>query len=268
MRKSSTVHHGVAALAGMLMALAVAWPAGAETTLPTGTLRASYIATNPVQASIDPKTGKTRGPGAAIARELARRLGVPVTITGVAGPAGVIDSIKKGEADIGFLAFDPQRAKEVDFSQPYALAQNTFLVREDSPLKSVGDIDRPGIRIGVTERDAGDLYLSRHLQAAEIKRNGTGNLNIVIPWLGDRTVDAYGTNRQRLTEIAMRNPGYRLLPDNFYGVEQSVVVAKGSTALLEDVNALLDEARRSGLIATAIEQAGLLGVDVAPAATR
>jgi hypothetical protein len=74
----------------------------------------------------------------------------------------------------------------------------------------------------------------------------------------------YGTNRQRLTELAARNPGYRLLPDNFYGVEQSVVVAKGNKAMIDFVNGVLDEAKLAGLIARSIEQAGLLGVDVAP----
>ena len=84
-------------------------------------------------------------------------------------------------------------------------------------------------------------------------------------WLADRTVDAYGTNRQRLTEIAARNPGYRLLPDNFYGVEQSVIVPKGHKALLDAVDKVLDDARRSGLVAEAIARSGLIGLDVAPA---
>jgi polar amino acid transport system substrate-binding protein len=112
----------------------------ADDRVPTGTLRVTYIATNPVQAFVDPKTGEVRGPGADMARAIAKRLGVPVKITGVAGPAGVLDSLKKGEADMGLLAFDPERAKEVDFSPPYALAQNTFLVPEGSALRSVADV--------------------------------------------------------------------------------------------------------------------------------
>jgi polar amino acid transport system substrate-binding protein len=246
-------------------ALSLGATARADDRVPTGTLRVTYIATNPVQASVDPKTGEVRGPGADMARAIANHLGVPVKITGVAGPAGVLDSLKKGDADIGLLAFDPERAKEVDFSPPYALAQNSYLVPENSPLRSVADIDKPGIRVGVTERDAGDLYLTRALKAAELKRNNTGNLDVVTKWLADKTVDAYGTNRQRLTEIAARNPGYRLLPDNFYGVEQSVIVPKGHKALLDEANAVLDDARRSGLIAEAIARSGLIGLDVAPA---
>jgi polar amino acid transport system substrate-binding protein len=252
-------------LALAFAALALCTAAQADDRVPTGTLRVTYIATNPVQAFVDQKTGEVRGPGADMARLIAKRLGVPVKITGVAGPAGVLDSLKKGEADMGLLAFDPERAKEVDFSPPYALAQNTYLVPEGSPLRSVADIDKPGVKVGVTERDAGDLYLTRALKAAELKRNNTGNLDVVTKWLADHTVDAYGTNRQRLTEIVARNPGYRLLPDNFYGVEQSVIVPKGHKALLEEVNTVLDDARRDGLVAEAIARSGLIGLDVAPA---
>src|ERR1700722_2424760 len=155
-------------LAIALSTLSVVTAAQADDRVPTGTLRVTYIATNPVQASVDPKTGEIRGPGAAVAREIAKRLGVPVKITGVAGPAAVIDSIRKGEADIGFLAFDPLRAAEVDFSRVYALAQNTYIVKADSPIRSVQDIDRAGIRVGVTQRDAADLFLSRALKAAKL----------------------------------------------------------------------------------------------------
>jgi len=259
----AAVAAGFAALC--LGASAVAQEKFTKDRLPTGALRATYIATNPVQAFIDPKTSEVRGPGADIARDLASHLGVTVSITGVAGPAGVIDSIKKGDADIGMLAFDPLRAAEVDFSEVYALAQNTYMVPANSAIKTVADVDRAGAKVGVTERDAADLFLTRALKSAELKRNSTGTVETAIKWLADGTVEAYGTNRQRLTELAAKNPGYRLLPDNFYGVEQSVVVAKGNKALLQFVNGVLDEARDAGRIARSIENAGLIGVDVAPA---
>jgi polar amino acid transport system substrate-binding protein len=236
----------------------------ADDRIPTGTLRAVYIATNPVQAFVDPNSGELRGPGADIAREMARRLNAPVKITGVASPAAVIDSVSKSEADIGFLAFDPQRAADVDFAQVYALAQNTYVVRADSSLRTVADIDHAGIKVGVTARDTADLVLTRTLKAAELRRNTTGSVETAITWLADGLVDAYGTNRQRLTELAARHPGYRLLPDNFYGVEQAVAVAKGNGAMIDFVNAVLDDAKRDGLIARSIEAAGLHGLDVAP----
>ena len=254
-----------------LLAL-LAWPAHAndlaKDLAPTGTLRAVYIATNPVQAFVDPVTKDVRGPAADLARELGKRAGVPVTLTGARGVQGVIDAVKSGAADIGFVAFDPVRAEQVDFSQNYSLAQNTYLVPENSPIKSVADVDRAGIRIGVGARDAGDYFLTRTLKAATLVRNEGGVGDAVVKALLAGELDAYAGNRMRLHEAAKKTPGLRLVSDNFYGVEQAVIVPKGAGARLAIINRVIDEARTSGFIADSIARAGLVGVDVAPPGAR
>jgi ABC-type amino acid transport substrate-binding protein len=257
--------HDIGVAAVILAACARVDATRADDLLPTGTLRATFIATNPVQATVDPATGEVRGPANDLARELARGLGVPANVTPAMGVNSVLDRVKNGEADIGFLAYDPVRAVEVDFSQPYSIGQNTFIVLDTSRLKSVADVDRPGTVLGATQGDAGELFLTRTLKHAELKRNRDGNMDNALKMLRSGEIQAYGTNRQRLHELAGRNPGLRLLPDNFYGVEQSIVVKKGNQALLDVVEKFLDEARNSRFIASAIERAGLVGVDVAPA---
>ena len=262
-----------AAIVSLIMSAASssAAPAGAAASaglVPAGTLRASFIATNPVQGIIDAKTGEVKGPATDLTRELAHRLGVPFKVTPANGVQGVLQAVKNGEADIGFLAFDPGRAAEVDYSQTYSLAQNTFMVLDASPLKSVAEIDRPGMRIGVTEGDTGDLYLTRTLKNAAFNRNKGGDMDLALKMLRAGEIHAYGTNRQRLYELMQNNPGLRLLPDNFYGVPQAIIVKKGNKPLLELIDPMLDEARSSGLIAASISRVGLVGVDVAPARTK
>jgi polar amino acid transport system substrate-binding protein len=232
--------------------------------VPGGTLRATFISTNPVQAKTDPATGEVKGPAADLARELGRRLGVQVTITGANGVNGVLASVRDGEADIGFLAYDPVRAKEVDYSQTYALAQNTYLVLDGSPLRSIAEIDRQGMKIGVTEGDTADLVLTRTLKTAELWRNKGGDMEAAFRALQSREIAAYATNRQRLHELTQRHSGLRLLAENFYGVEQSIIVRKGNTRLLETVQTFLEDARASGLTASAIARSGIVGLDVAP----
>src|ERR1043166_1102315 len=244
-------------------ALLIASAVSADDLVPTGTLRATFIAGNPVQAVTDARTGEVTGPAADLGRELARRFGVTFTIKGVPGVQPVIDSVKAGEADIGFVAFDPVRATQVDFSQPYSLAQNTYLVREGSPIRSVADVDRPGVRIGVGQNDAGDYFLTRTLKSAELKRNPGGDLAVALRQLEAGEIDAYAANRQRLSTFVASRPGLRIVPDNFYGVEQAIVVTKGNAALLARVEGLIAEARASGFTAAAIARAGLVGVDVA-----
>lgn len=235
----------------------------AKDVAPSGTLRATYISTNPVQAFIDPTTKETRGPAAELARELGRRAGVPVTVTGARGVEGVIESVRNGEADIGFVAFDPVRAEQVDFSQNYALAQNTYVVAEGSPIKTGADVDRPDVRVGVGVRDAGDYFLTRTLKHAELKRNEGGISDEMVKKLLAGELDAYAGNRMRLHAMAQKTPGLRLVPDNFYGVEQAIIVPKGNAPRLAIANKLIDDARASGLTADAISRAGLVGVDVA-----
>ncbi|MGB9365679.1 MAG: transporter substrate-binding domain-containing protein [Xanthobacteraceae bacterium] len=258
----------IALFALLTTALPVAANELAKDLAPSGTLRAVYIATNPVQAFVDPGTKETRGPAADLARELGKRAGVPVTVTGARGVDGVIEAVKNGSADIGFVAFDPVRAEHVDFSQNYSLAQNTYLVAENSPIKSVADVDRAGFRIGVGARDAGDYFLTRTLKAATLVRNDGGVGVAVISALLAQKLDAYAGNRMRLHEAAKTTPGLRLVPDNFYGVEQAVIVPKGEAARLAIIDRFIDEARASGFIADSIARAGLVGVDVAPPGAR
>ena len=240
----------------------------AKTVAPTGTLRATYIATNPVQAFVDPATKEVRGPAAELTSELAKQAGVPFTVTGARGVEGVIDSVKNGEADIGFVAFDPVRAAQVDFAQNYALAQNTYVVVEASPIKSVADADRPGVRIGVGARDAGDYFLTKALKNAELKRNEGGISDAIVKALLGGELEAYAGNRMRLHAMVQKTPGLRLAIDNFYGVEQAIIVPKGDAARLAAANKLIEEARALGLIAGAVTRAGLVGVDVAPPNSR
>jgi len=254
------LHH----LAGILMVLLMEVPVAAGEFASTGTLRATFLAVNPVQATTDPSTGEVRGPAADLTRELARRLGVPFTITGVGGVPAVIESVKSGAADIGFIAFDPIRAVEVEFSQPYLLAFNTYLVPMESPIQSVAEVDRLGIRIGVGRGDVADLFLSRTLKHAALRRNPAGNLSVALLQLAAGEIDAYAANRTRLLEVATNRPGLRVLPDNFLDVQQAIVVPKGSTERLAIVNRLIDDARATGLIQAAIDRAKLLGVAVAP----
>lgn len=248
----------------VVVSLLFAAQAAASELAPTGTLRAAFIGRNPVQGTVDPVTKEVRGPAADLTRELARRHGVPFQMMPVANAPAVIESIKSGAADIGFVAIDPVRAAEIDFSAPYSLAHNTYVVRTESPIRRLADIDHPGRRLGVGERDAGDFHLTRTLKHAELKRNPTGNLDVAVRQLAANEIDAYAANRQRLSAVVARDPTLRLLDENFYAVQQAIAVAKGQAARLKLVNELIDEARATGLIRDAIERAGLTGVDVAP----
>jgi polar amino acid transport system substrate-binding protein len=262
------MNHFERTLTTILLAGAVGLLAMTSTPFPTGTLRATFLGGNPVQGRVDTKTGSVTGPAADLVRELARRHGVPFTVTALPSVRAVIDSVKTGAADIGFVAFDPERAVEVDFSQAYSLAYNTYLVPTPSPIHTVADADRSGASIGVGNGDAADLFLSRTLKYAVLKRNLVGTMAEAERMLAASEVDAYAANRERLFEMAAHMPDMRVLPDNFLAVEQAIIVAKGETSRLDIVNRFIDDIRASGFIRAALDRANLKGIDVAPPRTK
>jgi polar amino acid transport system substrate-binding protein len=230
---------------------------------PGGTLRAVYLGTNPAQAVRDPATGVTRGASYELTQELGKRLGIVVDFKPLANPAAVIEAIAKQEADIGFVAYEPSRAGTIDFSQTYMLVQQTFIVLAGSPIRAMADIDRAGQKIAGVRNDSITLYLRRHLKQAtlvEVENNPAETTRM----LNAKEIDAFGASRPRVTDLAAAIPGTRLLPDNLFGVPQTIIVPKGRAASLAAVNRFIDEMRASGFLKAAIERGGVVGLDVAP----
>ena len=253
-----------------LLSIALAClPMTAADLAPTGTLRATFLSGNPVQATIDSKTGAISGPVADIVKELARRAGVPYTITPSNGSKEVIDRLNNQQADIGFLAFEADRAKQVDFSGPYLLMETTYLVPSGSPIRTAADADRAGVKIGAVAGNSPTIYLQQHLKNAQvIAWPAAPPYEEMLKMFAAKQVDAYAGNRARLVEAADRYPGLRVVSDNFTLLEQNIVVRKGDAVKLKIVNDFLNQARASAFLKDSLARAKLAGVQAPPAGTR
>src|SRR5258706_7505956 len=139
----------------------------------TGTLRAAVNYGNIAIAQKDPAGAEPRGVGPDLAREMARRLAVPIAYVTYDNAGKVADAVKQGAWDIAFLAVDPERANEIAFSAPYVQIEGTYMVRSRSPLRSIEDFDREGVTIAVGLKTAYDLYLTRHIKHARLARSAT-----------------------------------------------------------------------------------------------
>jgi polar amino acid transport system substrate-binding protein len=229
---------------------------------PTGKLRVTFIASNPVQA-VKEADGELRGPAIDLGRELARRLGVPFEPLGQPRAADIVASAKAGTWDLAFLAIDPERADVVDFSPAYLEAHNEYLAPAGSRVASLAEADRMGVRIGVGQRDAVDFHLTRTLKHAELVRN-PGGTSGALELIRAGKVDLYAANRQRLDEMLGQLPGARLLAGSVLAVQQAIALPKGRAAGLAFVEAFVADAKASGLVAQSIARSGLRGVNVAP----
>ena len=237
--------------------------ARADDLAPTGTLRAVYLSSNPAQAVQDRATGEIRGASADLARELGRRINVPVQLTGVADPPAVIDAVSNGVADIGFVAFAPERVGSVEFSQVYMLVRQSFLVREDSGLHAVADVDRAGLKVAGTVNDSITLFMKRKFKNATLLEIANDPAEIKRRLAG-KEIDAFGANRQRLTNLMKDTAGLHMLPDNLFGVPQTIIVPKGKPDVLAAVNRFMDDVSASGFLKEAIDKSGIVGLEVAP----
>jgi polar amino acid transport system substrate-binding protein len=229
---------------------------------PTGTLRASYLSTNPAQAIRNPQTGEVHGASYDLATELAKRIGKPLDFKPTANPPAVIEAVRSGQADIGFVAYEATRLGAVDFSQTYMLVHQTFLVLDASPIKVVADIDRSGLKISGTRNDSITLCLKRVLKQATLVELDN-NPELVIKAIAEKDTDAIGANRQRLTTLSRSIPGSRLLPDNFFNVPQNIVVPKDKPEVLAAVDKFIDDMRASGFLRDAVARGGAIGVEPA-----
>ena len=109
-----------------------------------------------------------RGVAPDIGRELGRRLGVPVEFVGFDTAGKLGDGVRTGAWDVAFLGAEPQRAGDIAFTAAYLEIPSTYLVPAGSPIRSVDEVDREGVRIAVAEQSAYGLYLSRTVKHARL----------------------------------------------------------------------------------------------------
>jgi polar amino acid transport system substrate-binding protein len=232
---------------------------------PTGKLRAAINFGNPLLTAKDPATGEPRGIALDLARELGRRLGVPVEIVGYAAPGLLADAVKSGAWDVGLIGAEPQRAQDIDFTAAYLEIEATYLVPPGSPLRSIADVDREGARIAVLARSAYELYLSRNLKHAQLV--GEKSFESTFERFKADKLDAIAGLRAQLVDDLGKMPGSRMLDGRFTAVQQAIGTPKDRTAGAQYLREFVEDIKASGLVARTIEKNSVRGVSVAPAAT-
>ena len=234
----------------------------ARTIAPGGTLRAAINLGNPVLAGRD-ATGAPSGITVDIARELARRLSLPLKLVPFEQAGRVTDAADKDLWDVAFLAIDPKRAEQIAYTAPYVLIEGAYAVPANSPIQSVADVDREGVRIAVIEKSAYDLYLSRTLKHATPASAATA-AEAFAKFLAERLEVVAGV-RQPLVRWVAAHPDMRLIPGRFMAIEQAMGVPRAHAAAIGDLKAFVEDLKASGFIAGALARHDQPDAQVAPA---
>ena len=233
---------------------------------PTGKVRAAINLGNSVLAQADPATGDPKGITPDLARELGRRLGVPVELVTYTAAGKVFDAVKTGEWDIAFVAIEPVRAAEVAFSAPYVIIEGTYMVPKDSPLKVIDDVDRPGVRIAVGLKSAYDLFLTRTIKNATVVRAPAGGGRAMIDMFVNDKLEAAAGVRQPLVAYAMEHPDVRVMDGHFMEIQQAMGTPKERVAGAQYLRTFVEDVKASGFVADAIKRASQSATVAPPAA--
>jgi polar amino acid transport system substrate-binding protein len=227
---------------------------------PTGKLRVGINYGNPVLARKDPATGELNGVAVDLGRELARRLETAVDLIGFESAGKLFDGAKAGAWDVAFLAVDPARAAEVDFTAPYVEIEGTYLLPPGSAIASSADVDKPGVRVGASGGSAYDLFLTRSLKHAQLVRASSPDTTFEL--ILTAKVDVLAGVRQHLVANSAKLPGSRVLDERFMAIQQALGIPKGRDEGANYLIEFIEDVKASGFVERAIDKAGVRGVIV------
>ena len=231
---------------------------------PLGSVRAAINLGNPILAQRDPVTGALGGVSVELARALGQRLGMEVTLVPFDSAGEVVAAIRAGAWDIAFLAIDPLRATEISFTAPYVIIEGGYLVRDHSVLKTVSDVDRPGIKIAAGKSAAYDLYLTRTLKHATLVHAPTssGGIDLFLEGMADVAAGI----RKPLLAMAQQREGLRVLDGRFMLIEQAMGMPSGREAGAHYLRRFIEEMKACGFVGDALARSGQADALVAPPA--
>ena len=230
---------------------------------PTGKLRVGIMYTNPVVSVRDPVSGNLSGIAVDLARELGRRVNMPVDLVGYETTASMMGALQTGAWDVAFSGYDPQQAG-VSMTAPYVESDGIYLVPAGSPLRTIADVDRDGVRVAVSARSSLDLHLSRTLQHARLERipGAGGAAELLIAG----KADVLASVRQQIVRAAAKLPGSRVLDGRFMVIGQALATPTGRDAGAQYLRAFIEDVKASGLVAQLMEKHGISGASVSPGA--
>lgn len=231
---------------------------------PTGVLRAGINLSNFLLVTGRSPTGDPDGVAPDMARAIADKLGVALKLVPFKSPGELGDQVGKDMWDIGLIGAEPQRAEKIAFTAAYVEIEATYMVPEGSPIASIADVDRKGVRIAVSARSAYDLWLANNIRNATLVR-ATGLDAAYRTFVADN-LDVLAGLRPGLLKDLAKAPGMKILDGKFTAVQQAVGTAKANVAGAAFLASFVEQAKKSGFVASLIERHKVEGLSVAPPA--
>ncbi|MBM3492208.1 MAG: transporter substrate-binding domain-containing protein [Alphaproteobacteria bacterium] len=231
---------------------------------PRGVLRAAINMANFLLVTGRDAAGDPLGVAPDMAQSVAQRLGVPLTLVPFKSPGELADQAGRDVWDIGLIGAEPQRAATIAFTHAYVEIEATYLVPAGSPIRTLAEVDRPGIRVSVTQRSAYGLWLERNVKHAALV--WSNSLDGAFERFVAEKLEALAGLRPRLQTDLEKLPGARILAGQFSAVQQAIGTARSNVEAARFLSVFVEEAKASGLVAGLIAKHKVQGLTVAPSA--
>jgi polar amino acid transport system substrate-binding protein len=236
---------------------------------PSGTLRVGIAVGptgSPLWATRNPATGAPQGVTVDLGNALAKKLGTAVEFVVHSSSGEITEAADKNAWDVSFMPVDEERKAHVDFGPNYALGESTFLAAPGSPIKTIAEVDRAGVRVAGVEGTTTIRAARRSLKNTSV--SGTKGATEILELLKAGDVDAVALGRDSLEDFARIVKGSRVLDGHFWAVGVAVATPKNRPAALAYATQFIEEAKEDGTVARAFAAAKLKDAQVAPAGSR
>ena len=221
---------------------------------PTGTLRAGLNLSNFLLVSGQNADGTPAGVSPDLARHIAAALDVPCEFVLFETPGQLADAVADDVWDICNIAHEPDRARQIDFSQPYVLIDANFLVRTGSAFTSNEDIDQKDVKIIAFYRSAYDLWLRDNLQHASLV--AADSIQHSHDMFSRGEADVLASLKPRL-QMELDTDQHRMIAPRFTAIKQAVGIKKTDPAVLQFLNDLINDAIENGFIKASLATHGV-----------
>ncbi len=239
-------------------------PAALKELAPTGKIRFGVVSA-PEQSTffvLKAAGGRPRGVTVELANELARRLGTPIEFMVAPNSGELTEALVAGAIDAAFMPVDDERRKRLDFGPSYFVGRNTYLVRPGSNIRTMAEVDRPEVRVVGISGTTTIRSAARVLKTAKV--SPATSVDDALEMLRSGKADAFALTHDTLPPLAARVPGSRILDGDFNRVYVGIAVQKQRPAALAYVTEFMEDAKASGAVRRAFDNAGFKDAAVAP----
>ena len=220
------------------------------TTVEAGKLTMATNATfPPYEMTTD--AGTIEGIDVDTAQAIAEKLGLELQIDDMDFDAALL-SVQQGKADIAMagITVTDERMAVMSFSDSYATGIQSVIVPEGSDITSLDDL--AGKKIGTQRGTTGYIYCSDDFGDNAVVAYDDGLT--AVQALNNGQVDAVVIDNAPAKEFVAANPGLVLLDTSYAEEDYAIGMNKSNTALLEAVNAALEELKADGTLQAIVDK--------------